>query len=78
MEYGKERNKTIALKIQDFTPFIGSLFYQARNWRDTRERGALSPTPYNEYILTFIPLSIINVLSGALIVKGLESLLNQV
>ena len=76
MEYGEGKKKTSALKIQDFTPFIGASFYQVRNWRKARENGYSEPTPYNEYLLTAIPLILINVLSGFLIVRGLESLLN--
>lgn len=67
-----EKESTITLKLEDFIPYVGSLLYQRRNWRDSIEKGYFGPTPRYEYYTTAIPLIIKDVLTIVLALKGLE------
>lgn len=67
-----------SIKLQDFTPFIGSFIYGERNWKD--ENGKLKmPQPYEEYSMTGLGLLVLNFSTGILcglgIFKGLEAIL---
>ncbi len=73
------KNKTYDVRIQDFTPFGGSLIYQRRNLERKDENGKnIQPEPYSHYFTTLVALAGLNgieIMSLPLIVQGLEFLI---
>lgn len=71
--------KTYNLRLQDFTPFVGPLIYQKRNWKRAKEKRQISPNPYEKYFIVGAGLTILDILTGTAIVygifKGLEALI---
>ncbi|MDP3639851.1 MAG: hypothetical protein Q8R53_01470 [Nanoarchaeota archaeon] len=66
------------IRLQDFTPFIGHMIYQARNWEESRKEGK-KPGPFGKYIATLLGLGVLDVTTGIgsvyVVLQGLEALL---
>ena len=65
------------IKLEDFTPFVGSFIYKHRNWKN-RDRDQRMPEPYLRYFITGLGLTFFDAAIGLKaaegIAKGIESL----
>jgi hypothetical protein len=75
----EEPKKTYNVKLQDFTPFVGWLFYSGRNWKD-EQGNRRHPQPYFEYNVKGAALTALDFFTGTVgvytIYKGLEGLIS--
>ena len=74
-EQTQQSERRYNVKPQDFIPFIGSVVYQQRNWREAEGK----PKPYRQYLLTLYGLTALNFATALAlyysVVEGLEALI---
>jgi len=74
-----ETEITYNVEPQDFTPFMGEVFYRKRNWKHKDGEPLTPPEPYGKYLATSLGLTLFNFSTGSALVisalYGLETLL---